>query len=63
MTTYLVTLPEMWQRLIKIEANSSDEALGKVAKREGTQVSMEFVKTLDVTQWIVEEVPEDREDA
>ena len=63
MTTYLVTLPEIHQRLIKIEADNPEEAIGRVAKREGTQVSMEFVKTLDTPQWIVEEVPEDREDA
>ena len=63
MTTYLVTLPEIHQRLIKIEADNPEEAIGRVANREGTQVSMEFVKTLDTSQWIVEEVPEDREDA
>jgi hypothetical protein len=62
MITYLVTLPEIHQRLIKIEADNPEEALGKVANREGTQVSMEFVKTLDTSQWIIEEVPEDRED-
>jgi hypothetical protein len=62
MTTYLVTLPEIYQRIVKIEADNPDEALGGVANREGTQVTMEFVKTLDVAQWIVEEIPEDRED-
>ena len=63
MPTYIVTLPEMYQRRIKIEAKTAEEALGRVSQREGHQVDMQFVKTLDSTQWIVEEIPEDREDA
>jgi len=61
--TYLVTIPEIYERLVKIEANDSADALVRVGMRKGTQVHLKFDKSLDQTMWIVEEVLEDREDA
>jgi len=61
--TYLVTIPEIHERLIKVSANDSADALARVGMREGEQVHLKFDKSLDQTMWIVEEVLEDREDA
>tara|TARA_Y100000310_G_scaffold35164_1_gene33256 strand:- start:3289 stop:3480 length:192 start_codon:yes stop_codon:yes gene_type:complete len=63
MTTYLVTIPEIHERLIKIDAPTPDEAITLVAQNQGSQVSMKYTRTLEQVYWITEEVPEDREDA
>jgi hypothetical protein len=63
MRTYLVTIPEIHERLIKVLANDSADALARVGMREGAEVHLKFDKSLDQTMWIVEEVLEDREDA
>ena len=63
MKTYLVTIPEIHERLIKVSANDSADALARVGVREGEQVHLKFDKSLGQEMWIVEEVLEDREDA
>ena len=63
MPTYLVTIPEIHERIIKIDAPTSTEAVTLVSQSQGNQVSMKYTRTLEQIYWITEEVPEDREDA
>ena len=63
MPTYLVTIPEIHERLIKIDAATSEEAVALVEQSQGNQISMKYTRTLERIYWITEEVPEDREDA
>lgn len=58
-----MTIPEIHERLIKVEASDSSDALARVGMREGTQVHLKFDKSLGQEMWVVEEVLEDREDA
>ena len=62
MPTYLVTIPEIHERLIKIDAATSEEAVALVEQSQGNQISMKYTRTLERIYWITEEVPEDRED-
>ena len=62
MKTYLVTIPEIHERLIKINAPTAEEAATLVEQSQGSQVSMKYTRTLERIYWITEEVPEDRED-
>ena len=62
MSTYLVTIPEIHERLIKIDAATAEEAATLVEQSQGSQVSMKYTRTLERIYWITEEVPEDRED-
>ena len=62
MPTYLVTIPEIHERLIKINAPTAEEAATLVEQSKGSQVSMKYTRTLERIYWITEEVPEDRED-
>ena len=63
MKTYLVTIPEIHERLIKVEASDSSDALARTGMREGDEVRLKFSRTLGQEMWIVEEVLEDKEDA
>ena len=63
MPTYLVTIPELHERLIKIDAPTAEEAATLVEQSQGSQVSMKYTRTLERIYWITEEVTEDREDA
>ena len=63
MPTYLVTIPEIHERLIKIDAPTSEEAVSLVGQGQGTQVAMHYSRTFTQAQWVTEEAPEDREDA
>jgi len=60
--TYLVTIPEIHERQIKINAPTAEEAATLVEQSQGSQVSMKYTRTLERIYWITEEVPEDRED-
>ena len=62
MPTYLVTIPEIHERLIKIDAPTSEEAVSLVEQSQGNQVSMKYTRTLERIYWITEEVLADRED-
>jgi hypothetical protein len=62
MPTYLVTIPEIHERLIKIDAATSEEAVSLVGQGQGIQVAINYSKTFTQEQWMTEEVHEDRED-
>jgi hypothetical protein len=62
MPTYFVTIPEIHERLIKIDAPTAEEAVTLVGQSQGSQVAMQYVRTLEQIYWITEEVRADQED-
>ena len=61
MSLYTITIPEIHEHLWQVEASSTEEALARLG--EATEVTLRFVQAFGQEQWIVEEIPEDREDA
>lgn len=61
MSLYTITIPEIHEHLWRVEASSTAEALARLG--EATEVTLRFVQAFGQEQWIVEEIPEDREDA
>jgi len=71
MPIYVVTMPEVHERFIKIDASTPEEAISLVQASKGTQLALRYSRTIEPTFWVVEEIekeadkdqPEDREDA
>lgn len=60
MSLYTITIPEIHEHLWQVEASSTEEALARLG--EATEVTLRFVQAFGREQWIIEEIPEDRED-
>jgi len=60
MSLYTITIPEIHEHLWQVEASSTEEALARLG--DATEVTLRFVQALGPEQWIIEEIPEDRED-
>lgn len=62
MTRYHVTIREVWNQVVEVEADSEEEALDKVAEGDGDYLeggsNFEFNRTMDRDEslWEVEEV-------
>lgn len=57
---YYVQVPEVHISTVEIEADSPEQALGRVRDGEGKEVNLEYLGTLDTTpyqDWRVEEKP------
>lgn len=51
MKTYTVTVKEIHDSYVEVEADSPEEAIAKVADGEGCEVDCEFNSTLDSSTW------------
>ena len=60
MSLYTITIPEIHEHVWQVEASSTEEALARLG--DATEVTLRFVQVLGQEQWIIEEIPEDRED-
>ena len=55
MKTYTITVKEIHDSYVEIQANSPQEALEKVKNGEGCEVDCEYHSTLDSSTWNVHE--------
>ena len=60
MPIYIVTIPEIHERRIKIDASTSAEAVSLVSKQQGTQIELSYSRTYDPTFWMVEELAKEQ---
>lgn len=58
MKTYTITVKEIHDSYVEVEANSPEEALEKCKNGEGDEIAVEYVRTLDESTWNVHENPE-----
>jgi len=61
MPTYLVTIPEVHERRIKIDASTPAEAVSLVSQQQGTQIELRYARTYDLTFWIAEELSKEEQ--
>lgn len=52
---YTVTVKEIYDSYVEIEAESPEEALKKVREGEGDEVDQEYHSTMDSSHWDVSE--------
>ena len=60
MSLYTITIPEIHEHVWQVEASSTEEARASLAN--ASEVTLRFVQAFGQEQWIIEEIPEDRED-
>ena len=53
MKTYTITVKEVHDSFVEVQANSPKEALEKVKNGEGNEVDIEYSRTLDSSTWSV----------
>lgn len=55
MPSYLVTVKEVWDQLVRVDANSEEDAIKRVRDGAGTYLeNPEYSRTLDSDGWKVE---------
>lgn len=61
MKTFLVTKREVWTQIVKVSANSKEEAIEKTFRWQDTEYvdnTLEYSRDLDSSTWDAEEVKE-----